>query len=111
MEVTSTSVTRPSDTDPYSSKAYNNMKTNAFTKFFEENEKNMYYWCNAVRFPRKLTAEMCLETVKYYGNALEYVPEKLKTYELCLEAVKQDGDALEYVPENLKDIIIKKLKT
>jgi hypothetical protein len=46
--------------------------------------------------------EEALEAVKNDGEALEYVPEKLKTAELCLEAVKQADWALQYVPEKLK---------
>jgi hypothetical protein len=40
--------------------------------------------------------------VKQDGEALAYVPKKLKTPELCLLAVKQSGFALEHVPEPLQ---------
>ena len=49
---------------------------------------------------------MCIEAVKVHGNALEYVPEKLKDSEMCLSAVKQYGSALYYevyVPEKYRN--------
>ena len=40
---------------------------------------------------------ICLEAVKQYGGALEYV--RNQTDDICLEAVKQNGDALIFVKE------------
>jgi len=48
------------------------------------------------------TPELCFEAVRQYGYELRFVPQELRTPELCLAAVRQYGDALEYVPENLK---------
>ena len=46
--------------------------------------------------------ELCLEAVKQYGRALEYVKEEFQTEDVCLEAVKQNGYALEYVKAEFK---------
>jgi Domain of unknown function (DUF4116) len=40
--------------------------------------------------------------LKQNGEALEYVPVKLRSPELCRIAVEQNGMALEYTPENYK---------
>ena len=55
------------------------------------------------------TAEACLEAVKQCGAALQYVPERFKTFELCVEAVKSGFYVLdEFVPEefNKEDILM-----
>ena len=52
--------------------------------------------------PEKLkTPEICLEAVKNYGIALRYVPEELRTPEICMESVKNNVEALKYVPKEL----------
>lgn len=56
----------------------------------------------------KRTPEMCFVAIHYWGAALEYVPNKYKTYELCLYAVRHNTpvdegcSALAFVPEELK---------
>ena len=50
----------------------------------------------------------CLEAVKQYGLALEYVKEQ--TSDICLEAVKQHGLALKYVKEQTPDICLEAVK-
>ena len=51
---------------------------------------------------------MCFVAIRYWGAALEYVPEKYKTYELCLDAVRHNTpvdegcSALAFVPEKYK---------
>ncbi len=49
----------------------------------------------------RLTEEICRATVWQEGDALQFVPEKLKTHDVCLEAVKDDGEALQFVPKEL----------
>ena len=49
------------------------------------------------------TVEEALAAVRQNGNALEKVPENLRTQEVCLEAVMKDGYALQYVPEKLRE--------
>jgi len=49
-----------------------------------------------------MTQELCLEAVRQFGWALNYIPENLRTAEICLEAVRQDGFMLFYIPKNLK---------
>ena len=51
--------------------------------------------------------QYCLEAVKQYGLALEYVKEQ--THEICLEAVKQKGRAFRFV-KNQTPLIIHYLK-
>jgi hypothetical protein len=53
------------------------------------------------KMPEK-TYEEWLEKVKKDGNALDYVPEEIKTEEMCLAAVRDLGNALCWVPEDLK---------
>jgi hypothetical protein len=48
------------------------------------------------------TSELCLAAVQKYGMALEHVPESRKSPELCLAAVQNNSEALDYVPETLK---------
>jgi hypothetical protein len=43
-----------------------------------------------------------LIAVKNNGPALEYVPNKFKTYEVCYEAVKHNSDALSKIPNRFK---------
>ena len=56
----------------------------------------------------EISPEMCFVAIHYWGAALEYVPEKYKTYELCLDAVRhntpvdESRSALAYVPDKLK---------
>ena len=50
----------------------------------------------------------CLEAVKQYGLALEYVKEQ--TSDICLEAVKQHGLALKYVKEQTHEICLEAVK-
>jgi sugar lactone lactonase YvrE len=56
----------------------------------------------------KITPEMCFVAVHYWGAALEWVPNKYKTYELCLDAVRHNTpidegcSALAFVPNELK---------
>jgi hypothetical protein len=51
---------------------------------------------------------MCFVAIHYWGAALEYVPDKYKTYELCLDAVRHNTpvdegcSALAFVPDELK---------
>jgi hypothetical protein len=53
--------------------------------------------------------EICLEAVKNDGFALKYVPKyindrvKIIDKEICLEAVKQDGESIQFVPKNIID--------
>src|SRR5206468_965365 len=47
------------------------------------------------------TPELCLAAVSDNGYALKYVFDELKTPELCLAAVSKEGCALEYVPDEL----------
>ena len=51
---------------------------------------------------RKKDSEEYLTAVKKNGQALQCIPEAMKTETLCLAAVQQDGEALRYVPEALK---------
>ena len=46
---------------------------------------------------------MCITAVSNYGNALSSVPFKLKDYKMCMAAVANSGYALSYVPNNLRD--------
>jgi len=54
------------------------------------------------------TPEMCFVAIHYWGAALEYVPNKYKTYELCLDAIRHNTpvdegcSALAFVPEEFK---------
>ena len=51
---------------------------------------------------QKKASEEYLTAVKKNGQALQCIPEAMKTETLCLAAVQQDGEALRYVPEALK---------
>jgi len=63
---------------------------------------------NALRFiPDKLKIKypgLCLEAVKNDGTSLQFVPYELmiKYQELSLEAVKRTGNALRFIPDKLK---------
>lgn len=47
--------------------------------------------------------EKHLTAVKNNGDALQDVPDELKTYDMCLLAVsRSEGEALEHVPEQYK---------
>jgi len=48
--------------------------------------------------------EEALKTVRQNGDALEYVPENLKTAELCRIAVRNCADAFKHVPEHLRTL-------
>ena len=54
------------------------------------------------------TLQMCFVAIHYWGAALEYVPDKYKTYEFCLDAVRHNTpvdegcSALAFVPEELR---------
>ena len=50
------------------------------------------------------TQKDAIEAVKNNGDALQYVPEAMKTIEVVTEAVKKNGGALQYVPEAMKTI-------
>jgi hypothetical protein len=51
---------------------------------------------------------MCFVAIHYWGAALEFVPEKYKTYEFCLDAVRHNTpvdegcSALAFVPDEFK---------
>jgi hypothetical protein len=53
---------------------------------------------------------MYLEAVREDGNALQWVPDEIKTAELCLEAVKQDRFMIQYVPEELREEVRRRLE-
>ena len=55
-----------------------------------------------VEFKAILSVEEALIAVKRYGEALQYVPDELKTEAVVLAAVESDGYALQYVPDELK---------
>jgi len=74
-------------------------------------------WCKDIKIKgfslskipeNERTPEMCFVAIHYWGAALEFVPDKYKTYELCLDAVRHnmpvdDGcSALAFVPEEFK---------
>ncbi|MDR1111472.1 MAG: DUF4116 domain-containing protein [Deltaproteobacteria bacterium] len=46
---------------------------------------------------------MCQAAVRRSGQALEYVPEKIKTREVCLAAGRQNGRMLEHVPREFRN--------
>jgi len=54
------------------------------------------------------TPEVCFVAIHYWGAALEFVPNRYKTYELCLDAVRHNApvdegcSALAFVPEEFK---------
>ena len=45
---------------------------------------------------------MCLEAIKQEPDALQFVPEHLKSYEVCSEAVKRRIGTLCFVPDSIK---------
>jgi hypothetical protein len=51
----------------------------------------------------EITPEMCFVAIQYWGAALQYVPDKYKTYELCLDAVRQNAWTLDDVSEKLRE--------
>ena len=57
---------------------------------------------------QKQTPEICLESVKQNGLALQYVQKQ--TPEICLEAVKENGCALKYVKEQSSEICLAAVK-
>ncbi len=48
---------------------------------------------------------MCLEAVKEYGYALEFVPEHHKDSIMCLTALQTHPNAIRCVPEQFKNLI------
>jgi len=56
-----------------------------------------------------LTEEDYLALIEEEGDAVEEVPDALRTPEFFLSAVKRNGFALEYVPENLKTSEMRKI--
>lgn len=58
--------------------------------------------------PREfISPELCrVACSQDYGNALEYVPLRMRTEELCGIAVGRDGENLAFVPDSLKTIRI-----
>lgn len=51
----------------------------------------------------------CLAAVETNGNALQDVPETMRTKDLCLAAVTQDAGAFRYVPEQHRSYIIEQI--
>jgi hypothetical protein len=69
---------------------------------FCSNEMRVIEEWDPKKVEESITEEMCLEAVQKYGNALQHIPEKLKTDNLCFWAVSNHGRALQFVPENMK---------
>ena len=55
-----------------------------------------------IKFRAILSVEAALAAVESDGEALQYVPDELKSEALCAKAVERNGDALRYVPDELK---------
>lgn len=53
----------------------------------------------SLKYIKNKTEEICLEAVKYYREAIKYVPDNNKTENICLEAIKYNGLLLQWVPE------------
>ena len=62
----------------------------------------------ALQYVKNQTEKVCLEAVKDYGNALRYVKDQ--TEEVCLEAVKNYGDALRYVKVQTEKVCLEAVK-
>ena len=62
----------------------------------------------ALEYVKEQTPEICLEAVKQNGYALRFVKEQ--TPEICLEAVQRNGLALQYVKEQTHDICLEAVK-
>ena len=50
-----------------------------------------------VEFRAILNVEAAIVAVENNGDALQYVPDELKSEAVCAKAVESDGDALQYV--------------
>ena len=48
----------------------------------------------ALQYVKEQTHEICLEAVKQYGFALQYVDTETQTLEICSEAVKQNKKSM-----------------
>lgn len=58
----------------------------------------VWYSCLGEVHTEEITYEMCLEAVKSYGLAIEFVPNHLFTEELGIIVVTNDPWMLEYIP-------------
>jgi hypothetical protein len=56
--------------------------------------------------PKKcITAELCLAAVRQDGWVIDYIPKEFITAELCMAAIKRGyDDAIEYVPEAIRTV-------
>jgi hypothetical protein len=56
---------------------------------------------------------MCIEAVRKKRQALQYVPDSLKTVEMCLEALMNNDrryfNVFQYVPDSLKTAVLDEL--
>ena len=48
------------------------------------------------------TPELCLEAVKRYGNALQYIPKSKQTLSIAIAALKQDPDSRQYLADRFR---------
>jgi len=62
----------------------------------------------ALQYVKEQTPQICLEAVKNNGLALHYV--KIKTPQICLEAVKKHGLVLKHVKEQTPQICLEAVK-
>ena len=94
----------------------NKLKVHSFIlsnkQYIWDNDKlcleSVKYNGNALRHVKDQTEEICSEAVKQYGYALRYV--KKQTEEICLEAVKQNGYALRFVKEHTEELCLEAVK-
>ena len=50
------------------------------------------------------TAEICNIAVEHNGYAIRFVPNEIKTEEICRTAVRDNSCALQYIPSEFKNI-------
>ena len=53
-------------------------------------------------FKAILSVDAAMVAVESDGDALQYVPDELKSEAVCAKAVERNGYALQYVPDELK---------
>lgn len=70
---------------------------NMFIEIIKSNPANFYLVPDSYK-----TEELCLLSVPYLGDMLQYVPDKLKTKQMCLLAVNNNYYAFIYIPDIFK---------
>jgi hypothetical protein len=73
-----------------------------FIEYYDDGEEFVRHRLKYIQPSTPRYDELCKIAVSKSSNALQYVPEELRTPELCKIAVSKSIDTLQYVPEELR---------